>query len=64
MRSKSFETQEVRDSLQESRKVDRLSHLIDGNNGRCLPDGQKGMQIPGKIENVEKKIYLGARKVL
>ena len=44
MRSKSFETQEMRDSLGESRRVERLSHLMDGNSKRCLPDGRKGMQ--------------------
>ena len=29
-----------------------LSHLVDGNNGRCLPDGRKRMQSPGNIEDV------------
>ena len=24
---------------------------MDGNDRRCLPDGRKGMQRPGKIEN-------------
>ena len=40
-----------------------FSHLVDGNNRKCLPDGRKGMQSPGKIENV-KKIHAIARKVL
>ena len=61
MRSKSFETQ-VRDRL-EGRRVERLSRLMDKNNGRCLLDGRKEMQRSGKIENV-KKIYARARKVL
>ena len=30
---------------------------MDGNNRRYLPDKRKGMQSPGKIENVKKKIY-------
>ena len=62
MRSKSFETQ-VRDKLEGSRRVERLSRLMDKNNGRCLLDGRKEMQRSGKIENV-KKIYARARKVL
>ena len=41
-----------------------LSHLRDGNNRRCLPDGRKEMSIPEKIENVRKEIYARARKVL
>ena len=57
IRSKSFEQEG-------SRIVERLSHLMDGNNGRCLPDGRKEMQRPGKIENVKKKIHARARKVL
>ena len=36
---------------------------MHGNN-RCLPDGTKGMQRPGKIENVKKKIHARARNVL
>ena len=49
---------------EESRRVERLSHLVDGNNRRCLPDGKKGMRSPGEIENVKKKIHARARKVL
>ena len=65
MRSKSFDTQEVReDRPEQSRRVERLSHLVYGNNGRCLPDGRKGMQSPGEIEDVKKKIHARARKVL
>ena len=64
MRSKSFETQEVRERPEGSRRVERLSHLMDLNNGRCLPDGRKGMKRPGEIENVKKKIHARARKVL
>ena len=55
MRSNSFDTQEMRDRPEGSSKVERLSHLVDGNNGGCLPDGRKGMRRPGKIENVKKK---------
>ena len=33
-----------------SRRVERLSHIMNGNNRRCLPDGRKGMQSPGNIE--------------
>ena len=25
-----------------SRRVERLSHLVDGNNRKCLPDGRRG----------------------
>ena len=31
-----------------------FSHLMRGNNGRYLPDGRKGMQRPGEIEDVKK----------
>ena len=41
-----------------------LSHLMDGNNRRCLPDERKEIQRPGKIENVKKKIHSRARKVV
>ena len=61
MRSKSFDTQEVREI---GRKVERLSHLVYGNNGRCLPDGRKGMRRPEEIEDVKKKIHVRARKML
>ena len=33
-------------------------------NGRCLPDGRKEMQRPGKIKNMKKKIHARARKML
>ena len=53
MRSKSFDTQEVRKIVkEESRRVERLSHLVYGNNRRCLPDGRKGIQSLGEIEDV------------
>ena len=42
MRSKSFDMQEVREIR--SRRVERLSHLVDWNNKKCLPDGRKGIQ--------------------
>ena len=38
MRSKSFDSQ-VRDRPEGSRRVKRISHLVNGNN-RCLPDGR------------------------
>ena len=37
---------------------------MDGYNGRCLPDGKKGMRRPGEIEDVKKKIHARAKKVL
>ena len=43
MRSNSFDTQEVRDRPEGSRRVERFSHLMYGNNRRCLPDGMKRM---------------------
>ena len=64
MRSNSFDTQKVRDRRKGSRTVERLSHLVDGNNRRCLPDGRKGMRRPGEIEDVKKKIHARARKML
>ena len=64
MRSKSFDSQELRDRPEGSRRVERLSYLVDGNNRRCLPDGRKGMQSPEEIESVKKKIHARARKML
>ena len=61
MLSKSFETQEVTGT---GRRVERLFRLLDGNSRKCLPDEWKGMQRPGKIENVQEKIHARARKVL
>ena len=63
-RSKSFVTQEVRDRPDRCRRVERLFHLINGNNGRCHPDGTKRMQRQRKIENVKKIIHARARKML
>ena len=63
MRSKSFETQEARDRPEGSRRVERLSHLVDGNNRRYLSDGRNGMRRPGEIEGVKKKIHARARKM-
>ena len=64
MRSKSFETQKVREmgrkQLEESRGFPIMwMGIIEG----CLPDGRKGMQRPGEIEDV-KKIHAKARKML
>ena len=64
MRLKSFTTRCERDRPEESRKVERLSHLEYGNNGRCVPDGRKEMRSPGRIEYVKKKIHARARKML
>ena len=47
-----------------SRRVERLSHLVYGNNRRCLPDGRKGMHSPEEIKDVMKKIHARARKML
>ena len=53
MRSKSFDTQEVREIDRKGRRrVERLSHFMNRNNGRCLPDGKKGLQRPRRINNV------------
>ena len=52
-----------RDRPEGSRRVERLSHLIDGNNGKNLLDGRKGMQKPGMIKNVKMKIHARATKV-
>ena len=63
MHSKSFDGGE-RDSPEGSRRVEKPSYLVYGNNGRCLPDGRKRIQSPGEIENVRKKIHARASKVL
>ena len=65
MRSNSFEMQGgKRDRPEGSRRVERLSHLVYENNGRCLPDGRKRMQSPGEIEDVKKKIHTRVKKML
>ena len=64
MRSNSSDTQEVKDRPEGSRRVERFSHLVYRNKGRCLPDERKGMQSPGKIEDVKKEIHARARKML
>ena len=44
MHSNSFETQEVREiGRKEAEESRGFSHLMYGNNGRCLPDGRKEM---------------------
>ena len=64
MRSKSFDTQVVREiSWKEAGDSRNFSHLVDGNYRRCLPDGRKRMQSPGKIEDV-KKIQARVKKML
>ena len=62
MRSKSFDTQEVREIGRKKAGESRGFPILYGNN-RCLPDGRKGMRRPGEIENV-KKIHARARKML
>ena len=65
MRSKSFETQKVIEiGRKEAGESRGFSHLVDGNNRRCLPYGKKGMRSPGKIKDVKKKIHARAKKVL
>ena len=49
-----------------------ILYVMDENNRRCLPDGRKEMQIPGKIENPcqseegalawDRQLYLGQRQ--
>ena len=63
MRSKSFDTQKVREIGRKEAGESR-GFLVYGNNRRCLPDGNKGMRRPGETENVKKKIHARARKVL
>ena len=53
-----------RDSMMRSKGFEMLSRLMNRNNIRCLPDGRKGMQRPGEIETVYKKIHARVRKVL
>ena len=65
MCSKSFDTQEVREIGRKKAGESRgFPILWIGLIKRCLPDGRKGMQSPGEIENVKKKIHARARKVL
>ena len=65
MQSKSFYTLEIRKiGSERNRRVERLSHLVNGNNRKCLPHGRKGMQRSGKIKSVKKKIHARTRKVL
>ena len=45
-------------------RVERFSHLVDGNNRRCLPNGRKGIRSPIEIEDVKKKIHARVRKML
>ena len=37
---------------------------MNGNNTRCLPDGKKGMQSSGEIEDVKEKTHARAKKTL
>ena len=57
MHSKSFERLgDKRDRPEESRKVERLFPLVDGNDRGSLSDRRKKMQTPGKIENVRRSM--------
>ena len=67
MRSKSFDMHYAggeRDKPEGSKRVERLSHLVDGNNRRCLPDGRKEIQSLRETEDVKKKIHAKARRML
>ena len=64
MRSKSFDTQEVREIGRKEAGESRCFPTLYGNNGRCLPDGRKGMRRPEEIKDVKKKIHARARKML
>ena len=57
IRSNSFDMQEVREIGRKEAGVERLSHFVDRNNRRYLPDGRKEVQSLGEIENVKKKIH-------
>ena len=64
MPSNTFEMQEVREiGRKKAGESKGFPILWMGIIRRCLPDGRKGMQSPGKIEDV-KKIHARARKVL
>ena len=53
MRSKSYETHEMREiGWKEAGELRDFPIFLDGNIRRCLPDRRKEMQRPGKIENV------------
>ena len=47
MRSKSFETEGEKDKPEGNRRVERLSHLMDGNNRKCLTDGRNAKTKKG-----------------
>ena len=53
-----------RDRPEKSRRVERFSHCVGGNNRKCLPEGRKGMRRPKEIEDVKKNIHARARKML
>ena len=52
----------MKDKQEESRGVERFSHPVDGNNGGRFPDGRKGMQRRGYIE--DKKIHATTKEAL
>ena len=64
MRSKSFDTQEVREIGRKGAGESKGFPILWMGRRRCFPDGWEGMQRPEKIENVKKKIHARARKML
>ena len=65
MRSKSFDMQKAREiGRKEAGKLKSFLIYRMGITKICLMDGRKKMQSPGEIENVKKKIYARARKML
>ena len=39
-----------RDKPEGSRRDERLSHLVNGNNRRCLSDGSKGCKLQERLK--------------
>ena len=64
MRSKRFDTQEVREIGRKEAGESRGFPILCMGIIEDLPDGRKGMRRPGEIEDVKKKIHARARKVL
>ena len=65
MRSKSFDMQEVREiGRKEAGKSRGFLILCMGIMEDVFQMERKGMQSPGKIEDVKKKIHARARKML
>ena len=64
MRSKSFETQEVREIGRKKARKSRGFPILWMGIMKDIFQMEKRMQRPGKIENVKKKIHARARKEL